>query len=149
MYDIVFISYEEPNADDVYAELKERYPMAKRVHGVKGIHQAHIAAAKKCFTKMFWVVDGDAKLKDDFTFDYGWDVGGNATDGFWERAIPAGTIYSSQIANPDADVINETDAVVWKLQDLAELEGGVARAAADPHAGIKMHLANSDVAHFL
>ena len=46
MYDIVFISYEEPNADDVYAELKERYPMAKRVHGVKGIHQAHIAAAK-------------------------------------------------------------------------------------------------------
>ena len=52
MYDIVFISYEEPNADDVYAELKERYPMAKRVHGVKGIHQAHIAAAKKCFTKM-------------------------------------------------------------------------------------------------
>ena len=77
MYDIVFISYEEPNADDVYAELKERYPMAKRVHGVKGIHQAHIAAAKKCFTKMFWVVDGDAKLKDDFTFDYiceDWDL---------------------------------------------------------------------------
>ena len=77
MYDIVFISYEEPNADDVYAELKERYPMAKRVHGVKGIHQAHIAAAKKCFTKMFWVGDGDAKLKDDFTFDYiceDWDL---------------------------------------------------------------------------
>ena len=77
MYDIVFISYEEPNAEDVYAELKERYPMAKRVHGVKGIHQAHIAAAKKCFTKMFWVVDGDAKLKDDFTFDYiceDWDL---------------------------------------------------------------------------
>ncbi len=65
MYDIVFISYEEPNADEVYAELKARFPMAKRVHGVKGIHQAHIAAAKKCFTKMFWVVDGDARLKDD------------------------------------------------------------------------------------
>ena len=77
MYDIVFISYQEPNADEVYAELKARFPMAKRVHGVKGIHQAHIAAAKKCFTKMFWVVDGDARLKDDFKFDYiasEWDL---------------------------------------------------------------------------
>ena len=36
--------------------------MAKRVKDVEGIHQAHIAAAKKCFTKMFWVVDGDAEL---------------------------------------------------------------------------------------
>ena len=70
MYDIVFISYEEPNADEVYAELKARFPMAKRVHGVEGIHQAHIAAAKKCFTKMFWVVDGDAKLKNEWQFDY-------------------------------------------------------------------------------
>ena len=70
MYDIVFISYKEPNADEVYAKLKETYPMAKRVHGVDGIHNAHVAAAKKCFTKMFWVVDGDAVIKDDFKFDY-------------------------------------------------------------------------------
>ena len=40
MYDIVFISYKEPNADEVYAKLKETYPMAKRVHGVDGIHNA-------------------------------------------------------------------------------------------------------------
>jgi len=70
MYDIVFISWQEPNADEVYAKLKEKFPMAKRVHGVKGIHNAHIAAAKKCFTKMFWVVDGDAIIKDDFDFSY-------------------------------------------------------------------------------
>ena len=70
MYDIVFISYEEPNAEDNYSKLKERFPMAKRVHGVKGIHQAHIAAAKKCFTKMFWIVDGDALILEDFMFDY-------------------------------------------------------------------------------
>ena len=50
MYDIVFISYNELAADDNYALLKARFPMAKRVHGVKGIHQAHIKAAKKCFT---------------------------------------------------------------------------------------------------
>ena len=70
MYDIVFISYQEPSADANYAALKARFPMAKRVHGVKGIHQAHIKAAKKCFTKMFWIVDADAIILDDFNFDY-------------------------------------------------------------------------------
>jgi len=70
MYDIVFISYQEPNADANYAALKARFPMAKRVHGVKGIHQAHIKAATKCFTKMFWIVDADAIILDDFNFDY-------------------------------------------------------------------------------
>jgi hypothetical protein len=70
MYDIVFISYQEPSADANYAALKARFPMAKRVHGVKGIHQAHIKAATKCFTNMFWIVDADAIILDDFNFDY-------------------------------------------------------------------------------
>jgi hypothetical protein len=70
MYDIVFISYQEPNADENYSKLIERFPLAKRVHGVKGIHQAHIQAAKKSLTKMFWVVDGDAQVLSDFNFDY-------------------------------------------------------------------------------
>lgn len=70
MYDIVFISYHEPNADSNWNLLKSRFPNAKRVDGVKGIHQAHVKAAKKCFTKMFWVVDADAVLVDDFDFDY-------------------------------------------------------------------------------
>lgn len=77
MYDIVFISYDEINADDNYVRLKERFPLAKRVHGVDGIHNAHIAAAKKAFTKMFWVVDADAIILDDFNFDYEvtkWDL---------------------------------------------------------------------------
>ena len=70
MYDIVFISYNEKNADENWALLKNRFSSAKRVHGIKGIHQAHIVAAKKCFTKMFWIVDGDAVVMDDFNFDY-------------------------------------------------------------------------------
>jgi hypothetical protein len=77
VYDIVFISYNESNADENFARLKERFPLAKRVDGVKGIHQAHIAAARKSFTKMFWVVDGDAKILDSFNFDYEvseWDL---------------------------------------------------------------------------
>jgi hypothetical protein len=77
MYDIVFISYQEPNADENFAALKERFPTVKRVHGVKGIHQAHIAGAKLCFTKMFWIVDGDAQILDNFDFSYKvdrWDL---------------------------------------------------------------------------
>lgn len=69
-YDIVFISYEETNADQNYQRLLDRFPNAKRVHGVKGIHQAHIEAAKLCDTDMFYIVDGDAVIMDDFYFDY-------------------------------------------------------------------------------
>jgi hypothetical protein len=77
MYDIIFISFNEPDADDNFASLKERFPLAKRINGVKGIHQAHIAAAKKSMTKMFWVVDADAVILNDFNFDYEvpeWDL---------------------------------------------------------------------------
>ena len=70
MYDLFFISYNEPNADQNYALLKQRFPLAQRVHGVKGIQQAHIRAATQSLTKMFWVVDGDAVVKDDFQFDF-------------------------------------------------------------------------------
>jgi len=69
-YDIVFISYNEPNAEENWQALKARFPRAKRVHGVKGIHQAHIEAAKQCSTEMFWVVDADAKIDEEFKFNY-------------------------------------------------------------------------------
>ena len=70
MYDIVFISYNEPEAENNWQNLKARFPRAKRVDGVKGIHQAHITAAKKCFTKMFWVVDADATVLEEFNFTH-------------------------------------------------------------------------------
>jgi hypothetical protein len=70
MYDIIFISYQEPTADKNFQELSKRFPRAQRVHGVKGIHQAHIVAAKHSFTKMFWVVDADAEILDSFNFDH-------------------------------------------------------------------------------
>lgn len=68
-FDIVFISYQEPDADKHYGELLERFPRAKRVHGVKGIHQAHIEAAKLSTTDLFWVVDADAIVDPNFKFE--------------------------------------------------------------------------------
>ena len=70
MFDIIFISYNEPTAVENYEKLKDRFPLAKHVQGVTGIHQAHIAAAKRSFSPMFWVVDADAIILDTFNFDY-------------------------------------------------------------------------------
>jgi len=70
LYDIVFISYNEPTADKNFQDLQLRFPNAKRVHGVKGIHQAHIKAAEIATTEMFWVVDGDAVIVPEFDFTY-------------------------------------------------------------------------------
>lgn len=69
-FDIVFVSYAEPEADKNYQNLIKRFPNVKRVHGIKGIHQAHKKAAELVETPMFWVVDGDAHVLDTFNFDY-------------------------------------------------------------------------------
>ena len=68
--DVVFISYKEPNADENWQRVLEKAPWAKRVHGIEGIFNAHKAAAKLATTDMFFVVDGDAWLVDDWQFDF-------------------------------------------------------------------------------
>jgi hypothetical protein len=68
--DVVFISYGEPNAEDNWARVLELAPHAKRVDGVEGIFAAHCCAAELSTTDMFYVVDGDAWLVDNWTFDY-------------------------------------------------------------------------------
>jgi len=77
MYDIVFISYHEPNAEENYKNLYSRFntvgvfgDRVKRVSNVKGIHNAHVEAAKLCNTSYFYVVDGDAEIVNDFNFKY-------------------------------------------------------------------------------
>ena len=92
MYDIVFISYNEPNADTNWQLLKARFARAKRIDGVKGIHQAHIAAAKKCFTKMFWVVDADAQILDGFNFDHKVDEYDLETVHVWRSRNPVNNL---------------------------------------------------------
>lgn len=70
-FDVVFISYYEPFADANYEKLIKRFNKpVYRVNGVKGIHNAHIEAAKLVKTNMFWVVDADAEVLDTFKFDH-------------------------------------------------------------------------------
>jgi hypothetical protein len=68
--DVIFISYNEPNAEENWQRLLEKAPWAKRVNGVKGIFEAHKAAAKLSSTDMFYVVDADAYLIDEWNFDF-------------------------------------------------------------------------------
>jgi hypothetical protein len=57
--DIIFLSYDEPNAEKNYADLLTKAPWAKRVHGVKGSDAAHKACAALSDTEYFVTVDAD------------------------------------------------------------------------------------------
>lgn len=57
--DIIFLSYDEPNAEKNYADLLTKAPWAKRVHGVKGSDAAHKACAALSDTEYFITVDAD------------------------------------------------------------------------------------------
>jgi len=58
-YDIIYLSYDEPNAEENYADLCSKIPWAKRVHGVEGSDAAHKACAELSETDRFITVDGD------------------------------------------------------------------------------------------
>ena len=64
--DFVFISYKEPNCEENYADLLDKVPWAKRVHGVTGFDSAHKAAAEKAETDFFITVDGDNIIDSNF-----------------------------------------------------------------------------------
>ena len=92
-FDVVFISYNESFAEKNYNSLLTHIS-GNKVHwvqGVKGIHQAHIEAARRVKTDMFWVVDADAVIKDDFVFDYQiphYDFNAKSTVHVWQSQNP-------------------------------------------------------------
>jgi hypothetical protein len=65
-YDIIYLSYDEPNAEQNYADLCKKIPWAKRVHGVEGSDSAHKACAELSETDRFVTVDGDNRVREHF-----------------------------------------------------------------------------------
>jgi hypothetical protein len=57
--DVIYLSYDEPNAEKNYADLLTKCPWAKRVHGVEGSDSAHKACAKLADTERIVIIDGD------------------------------------------------------------------------------------------
>jgi hypothetical protein len=93
VFDIIFISYNEPNADDNWKALISRFPYARRIHGVKGIHTAHKTAAKLFgLSEKFWVVDGDTQIEESFTFTPPYEL--------WDDAV-----YVYRARNPVNDLV--------------------------------------------
>ena len=79
-YDIIFLSYKEPNAHKRFAKLQEHLQTFNAhcnliwIRDIEGIFNAHKVASSRVDTKMFWVVDADAEIEQDFKFDYIPDV---------------------------------------------------------------------------
>lgn len=61
-FDVIYLSYDEPNAADNWADLKTKIPWAKRVHGKKGFDAAHKECAKLSETDNFFTIDGDNRI---------------------------------------------------------------------------------------
>jgi hypothetical protein len=62
---VVFLSYDEPNADENFKFLQEQHPDSTkilRVHGVKGFDAAHKAAAQVAGTDRFFTIDADCRV---------------------------------------------------------------------------------------
>lgn len=92
-WEIVFISYFEPYAEEHYNHLCSLAGKNKIhwIKNIKGIHQAHIEAAKIVQSDMFYVVDADAIVEDSFKFDYQipyYDFSAKSTVHVWRSRNP-------------------------------------------------------------
>ena len=65
-FDIIYISYDEPNAEKNWADLVSKCPWSKRVQGVKGFDAAHNKAGEISETHRLVTVDGDNVVYADF-----------------------------------------------------------------------------------
>ena len=70
LMDIIFLSYDEPSAESYWKVLKEKYPRAKRIRGVKGRIHAYHAAALASDTDYFFAVFPTIELDDSFDFTF-------------------------------------------------------------------------------
>lgn len=68
--DVVFISYDEPQADLNWEKLKQNHPRALRVHGVAGMERALEAAADSATTPWYFAVFAKTEIHPEFGFDF-------------------------------------------------------------------------------
>ena len=114
-YDVVLITYHDADAEAKYEKLKQKAPHAKWVKDVDGIFEAHKAAANVAETKMFWVVDADADIVDDFQFNYIPDQYDQETVHVWNSVNP---ITGDTYGYGGVKLFNRTqvlDATSWGL----------------------------------
>jgi hypothetical protein len=67
--EVIFVSYNEPEADLNFQRLIEFRPTARRISGIKGIGHAYYAAAEAAQTPNFFLLDADNWILDGFDFN--------------------------------------------------------------------------------
>jgi hypothetical protein len=72
-FDCFLITYDEPNAEDHWADLLRKVPWAKRIHKIKGFDEAHKECARQSQTDRFITIDGDNIVNEKF-FDLILDI---------------------------------------------------------------------------
>ena len=72
-FEVVFLSYHETYAETAYKRLQAKND-AHWVKDIEGIFSAHKKASETVSSAMFWVVDADAVIEEDFNFNYIPDV---------------------------------------------------------------------------
>ena len=60
---IFFLSYDEPNAEENWARVRQIVPHAKRIHGIHGLDAAYKECASQAIGKNFVTIDGDNHLR--------------------------------------------------------------------------------------
>ena len=93
-FDIVYLSYHEPFADKNFGKLQDHIRSTNStlkliwIRDIKGIFEAHKQASLRASSKMFWVVDADAEILQDFNFDYIPDVYDEEVVHVWSSKNP-------------------------------------------------------------
>lgn len=70
MYDVFFLSYDEPHANLHWKSIQSSIAHARRIDGIRGIHYAHLHCAMASKTSNFFVIDGDTEITDTSCFNY-------------------------------------------------------------------------------
>lgn len=67
-FDIFFISFNELNHQYNLQRIKDRFPTVRHVSNIKGIANAHRECARRANTNMFYTIDADTIVDDDWNF---------------------------------------------------------------------------------
>ncbi|MBE1484991.1 hypothetical protein [Plantactinospora soyae] len=65
-FDVVFLSYDEPLADALYARLSDTFGRVKRLHGVHGMRRAYQLTAEMVDSEFLFIADADFEIAADF-----------------------------------------------------------------------------------
>lgn len=63
-FDCFFLSYDEPNKEENWSQIRSLIPHAKRVDNIKGFDAAHKICAKNAITDRLLIIDGDNQIKE-------------------------------------------------------------------------------------